>query len=128
MTTAGLGIATTAAFLITLVTGVLLMFYYKPYPGNEIADMLVAQGYRYPDTLDGWADFEFVTAASPWVLPATRRRVDRFKFYQRIAWARPTALRAPVQALARWRCAHDVYTFPIEQRLVEWLRPGPRLS
>jgi quinol-cytochrome oxidoreductase complex cytochrome b subunit len=31
-TTMGLGIATTAAFLITLVTGVLLMFYYKPYP------------------------------------------------------------------------------------------------
>ena len=26
----GLGIAATAAFLITLVTGVLLMFYYKP--------------------------------------------------------------------------------------------------
>jgi quinol-cytochrome oxidoreductase complex cytochrome b subunit len=30
-TTAGLGIMTTAAFLITLITGVLLMFYYKPY-------------------------------------------------------------------------------------------------
>ncbi len=29
--TMGLGIMTTAAFLITLVTGVLLMFYYKPY-------------------------------------------------------------------------------------------------
>ncbi len=31
-TTFGLGIACAAAFLITLVTGVLLMFYYKPYP------------------------------------------------------------------------------------------------
>ncbi|OFW17336.1 MAG: hypothetical protein A3F70_14560 [Acidobacteria bacterium RIFCSPLOWO2_12_FULL_67_14] len=31
-TTAGLGLATLGAFLITLVTGVLLMFYYKPYP------------------------------------------------------------------------------------------------
>lgn len=31
-TTMGLGIMTTAAFLITLVTGILLMFYYKPYP------------------------------------------------------------------------------------------------
>ena len=31
-TTAGLGVAAMAAFLITLVTGVLLMFYYKPYP------------------------------------------------------------------------------------------------
>jgi quinol-cytochrome oxidoreductase complex cytochrome b subunit len=31
-TTAGLGIATLSAFVITLVTGILLMFYYKPYP------------------------------------------------------------------------------------------------
>jgi quinol-cytochrome oxidoreductase complex cytochrome b subunit len=31
-TTVGLGIATAAAFLLTLITGVLLMFYYKPYP------------------------------------------------------------------------------------------------
>ena len=31
-TTLGLGVASAAAFLITLVTGVLLMFYYKPYP------------------------------------------------------------------------------------------------
>ena len=30
--TMGLGIASLSAFLITLVTGVLLMFYYKPYP------------------------------------------------------------------------------------------------
>ena len=32
LATWGLGIASAAAFLITLVTGVLLMFYYKPYP------------------------------------------------------------------------------------------------
>lgn len=31
-TTMGLGIAAGSAFLITLITGVLLMFYYKPYP------------------------------------------------------------------------------------------------
>ncbi|MFV0389662.1 MAG: cytochrome b N-terminal domain-containing protein [Pyrinomonadaceae bacterium] len=30
-TTMGLGIITTASFLITLITGILLMFYYKPY-------------------------------------------------------------------------------------------------
>jgi quinol-cytochrome oxidoreductase complex cytochrome b subunit len=38
-TTAGLGIATVAAFLITLVTGVLLMFYYKPYPDAAYESM-----------------------------------------------------------------------------------------
>lgn len=31
-TTMGLGILTASAFLLTVVTGVLLMFYYKPYP------------------------------------------------------------------------------------------------
>jgi quinol-cytochrome oxidoreductase complex cytochrome b subunit len=31
-TTMGLGIITTSAFMLTLITGVLLMFYYKPYP------------------------------------------------------------------------------------------------
>jgi quinol-cytochrome oxidoreductase complex cytochrome b subunit len=31
-TTMGLGIMTVSAFLITLVTGVMLMFYYKPFP------------------------------------------------------------------------------------------------
>jgi hypothetical protein len=30
--TMGLGVASAAAFFITLVTGILLMFYYKPYP------------------------------------------------------------------------------------------------
>ncbi|GAB6165917.1 hypothetical protein JCM19992_19170 [Thermostilla marina] len=32
-TTWGLGLAATSAFLISLVTGILLMVYYKPYPG-----------------------------------------------------------------------------------------------
>ena len=31
-TTMGLGIMTTSAFLLTLITGVMLMFYYKPFP------------------------------------------------------------------------------------------------
>jgi hypothetical protein len=50
--------------------------------------------------------------------------VDRFGFYQRIGWARSTPLRAPVQALARWRCREDRYEFPIEKAVFEWLRPS----
>jgi quinol-cytochrome oxidoreductase complex cytochrome b subunit len=38
-TTWGLGIMTAAAFLLTLVTGVLLMFYYKPYPDVAYASI-----------------------------------------------------------------------------------------
>ncbi|MEW5702548.1 MAG: cytochrome b N-terminal domain-containing protein [Candidatus Zixiibacteriota bacterium] len=38
-TTMGLGIVCAASFLITLVTGVMLMFYYKPYPDVAYASI-----------------------------------------------------------------------------------------
>lgn len=58
-TTAGLGIASTAAFLITLVTGVLLMFYYKPYPDaayDSIKDIhFVVPTGRFIRNIHRWA-------------------------------------------------------------------------
>jgi len=58
-TTAGLGIATLAGFLITLVTGVLLMFYYKPYPDAAYDSMkdihfIVPTG-RFVRNIHRWA-------------------------------------------------------------------------
>ena len=59
MTTAGLGIASVAAFLITLVTGVLLMFYYKPYPDaayDSIKDIhFVVPTGRFMRNIHRWA-------------------------------------------------------------------------
>jgi quinol-cytochrome oxidoreductase complex cytochrome b subunit len=58
-TTAGLGIASVAAFLITLVTGVLLMFYYKPYPDvayDSIKDIhFVVPTGRFMRNIHRWA-------------------------------------------------------------------------
>ncbi len=58
-TTLGLGIASAAAFLITVVTGVLLMFYYKPYPGvayDSIKDIhFVVPTGRFMRNLHRWA-------------------------------------------------------------------------
>lgn len=104
------------------------VFYYKPYPGNEIADMLVRQGYRFPRTLDEWAAFDYVGSSGPWLTREQHILIERFKFYQRIAWSRATPLRAPLQALARWRCARDSYAFPFEKALIEWIRHPVRLS
>jgi radical SAM superfamily enzyme YgiQ (UPF0313 family) len=96
-------------------------FYYKPYPGTEIVDALAKEGHPLPRRLEEWAGIE--DAASPWVDSAKRALVERFKFYQQVAWARPTPLRAPLQALARWRCDRDFYGLPLEKAMVEWLRP-----
>lgn len=58
-TTLGLGIAATAAFLITLITGVLLMFYYKPYPDvayDSIKDIhFVVPTGRFIRNIHRWA-------------------------------------------------------------------------
>ena len=57
--TFGLGIASTAAFLITLITGVLLMFYYKPYPEaayQSIKDIhFVVPTGRFMRNIHRWA-------------------------------------------------------------------------
>ncbi len=103
-------------------------FYYKPYPGNEIADMLVRDGYQFPKTLEEWADFDYVGSSGPWVTREKYKLVERFKFYQRLAWNRASPLRVPLQKLARWRCENDVYGFPIEKKLVEWIRQPVQLS
>jgi anaerobic magnesium-protoporphyrin IX monomethyl ester cyclase len=98
------------------------MFYYRPYPGTPIADALARDGHPMPTSLDAWAEMEHDTSPSPWVDDRKRATVDRFMFYQRIGWAPRTPLRAPVQALARWRCAHDNYAWPVEQRVLTALR------
>lgn len=104
------------------------IFYFKPYPGSPLTDDAVRDGYSLPCTLDEWARFDFIGSAGPWVTPEVHRRVERFKFYQRIAWAPGSPWSRPVRALARWRLQRDAYGLPIEKTLGEWLWPQPELS
>lgn len=105
------------------------IFFYQPYPGSPIADAVRDQGYPMPGTLEEWADFDFVGAHGPWVSREKWQLVQRFKFYSRYAWeARNGPLRRPLQKLSRWRCAKDLYDFPVEKWLTEWFRPGMQIS
>jgi anaerobic magnesium-protoporphyrin IX monomethyl ester cyclase len=104
------------------------VFYYKPYPGSQIASQIQSTGYPLPTTLPEWAEFDYVSSSGPWVAPGMRRHVEAFKFYNGLAWGAESWWRRPLQQLARWRCRHDFYWVPIEKLLVERLRPGPALS
>lgn len=104
------------------------IFYFKPYPGSALTDGAVRDGYQLPCSLDEWADFDFIGSAGPWVSPRRHRLVERFKFYQRLAWDRPAPWLAPLRGVARWRLAADRYALPVEKLVGEWLRPPPRLS
>jgi radical SAM superfamily enzyme YgiQ (UPF0313 family) len=106
----------------------LSLFYFKPYPGNPIAGRLRAQGYTFPQTLEAWAEFDYVGSSNEWLTAAQKREIEHFKFYQRLAYGRPRLLRRPLQRLARWRVQRHAYALPLERRLLEWLRPPQALS
>lgn len=103
------------------------IFYYRPYPGNPIADAARESGYEFPRGLEQWADFDYVAGRGPWISAERWRNVERFKFYARHIW-QPGVWRWPLRAASRWRCDNDWYAFPIEKALVELMRPPQQVS
>jgi anaerobic magnesium-protoporphyrin IX monomethyl ester cyclase len=104
------------------------IFYFKPYPGTPITEQAVAGGFTLPCSLDEWSRFDFVGSIGPWVTPAKHRLIERFKFFQQMAWDPESAWRRPLQALARWRCARDFYAAPLEKLVIDLVRPAVKLS
>jgi anaerobic magnesium-protoporphyrin IX monomethyl ester cyclase len=104
------------------------IFYFKPYPGSALTADAIRDGYAPPSTLEEWSHFDFIGSSGPWVSPAKRRHVERFKFYQDLAWDRGGAWRRPVRRLARWRLEKDTYGLPVERLFERWLRPVQPLS
>jgi radical SAM superfamily enzyme YgiQ (UPF0313 family) len=95
-----------------------MAFYFKPYPGSTLTAEAVSRGYQLPRTLDEWSSFDYVGSRGPWVSAEKYRRMERFKFYQRLAWDPVPVWQKPLQALARWRCGRDAYAFPVERLLL----------
>jgi len=104
------------------------VFYFKPYPGSAITQDAVASGYSLPCTLDEWSSFDFVTSRGPWISAEGFAKVERFKFYQKLAWDPVPAWKKPAQWVARWRVRRDAYGLPLEKAVSEWWDPPPRLA
>ncbi len=102
------------------------IFYYKPYPGSSLS---VGLSDAMPNDLAGWANFDYVQGeAGQWVSPATFEFMERFKFYNRYAWGAERIAKKPLQALARLRCEHNWYRYPLEKLIMDRVRPPVELS
>jgi len=105
------------------------IFYYKPYPGNKIADELAREGYRFPKGLEEWSNFDFVDSGkSDWLTDEQVQLIESFKFYQQLAWSRPTSGKFIFQQIAKLRCNTNTFRFPVERKLVNILRPQKRMA
>ena len=104
------------------------IFFFRPYPGSAITQEMERQGHRLPSSLEEWARFDIYGGGS-WVDETTLRRVERFRFYQRIGWDPPPgAWKRPLAALARWRCRSGRFGWPLEMLAAERVRPRTALS
>ncbi len=104
------------------------IFYFKPYPGSQITQEVTANGYQLPQTIEEWGEFDYIGSSGPWVSDEKFQFIELFKFYNKVAWAKPRWFALPVQKLAQWRCKKDYYKFPVEKFIIETLKPSPKLS
>jgi anaerobic magnesium-protoporphyrin IX monomethyl ester cyclase len=105
------------------------IYYFKPYPGSQLVIDAVARGFKLPQTLQGWANFDYVAGEpGPWVTPKKFELIERFKFFHELAWQRSSRSKRLLQQLARYRCHRSNYQFPVEMLFTRWLVPLQKLS
>ena len=107
---------------------------FTPYPGAPVMERAFELGINVPKTLEGWVDFFPRYTVLPWLEGARHERLQTMREYLRVAFRRiPIGVRktTPLQRIvhgsigvaARWRLDHDVYRFPFELHLKDWVSP-----
>lgn len=104
------------------------IFYFKPYPGSEITRNVEADGYTLPKSIQDWAEFDYIGSSGPWVSDEKYQLVERFKFYNRLAWIPGNTALWPLKQLARWRLRGMRFGFSVEKQVADWVRPSAKLS
>jgi anaerobic magnesium-protoporphyrin IX monomethyl ester cyclase len=104
------------------------IFYFKPYPGSAITQEVVRQGYELPATIEEWSEFDYIGSSGPWLSDDRYELVERFKFYNQLAYRKNGPLLWPLQTVARWRMRKWKFGFPLEKALADRLGMRPKLS
>ncbi len=104
------------------------IFYFKPYPGSKITEDVLKKGYKLPQSIHEWADFDYVGSSGPWVNKEKYAFFEKFKFYLKLAYSKQGILFKPFQLLAKLRCEYGFYSFSIEKRIADILFNKQKLS
>jgi radical SAM superfamily enzyme YgiQ (UPF0313 family) len=105
------------------------IYYFKPYPGSALVIEAVERGFRLPETLTEWAQFDYVAGEpGPWVSAEKFELIERFKFFHELAWKKASPGRMLLQRIARYRCTRNNYRWPVEMLFTRWLAPAQKLS
>lgn len=105
-------------------------FFFAPYPGAPMYQEAIRLGFKPPDRLEDWADFNLTELHTPWVNPVYKEKVDMIiDFYmpfaspgpelrQKMAAGGPKAIAyRGMHKMAAWRVGKRDFRLPIEWRV-----------
>ncbi|MDO8736905.1 MAG: radical SAM protein, partial [Thermoleophilia bacterium] len=105
-------------------------FFFAPYPGAPMYDEAIRLGFRPPENLEAWADFDLTELHTPWVDPVYKEKVDMIiDFYMPFASPSPDLRRRmdaggvkgnaykAMHRLAAWRVGNRDFRAPLEWQL-----------
>jgi radical SAM superfamily enzyme YgiQ (UPF0313 family) len=118
----------------------IILYMYTPVPlAGELYEEAKAEGFRFPDTLEGWISDDWQefaqrrSAHTPWLDDPLRRYVHDFErvlnaYYPTITDPRLRGYwRGILRSISAWRYHARVYRYPIElralQKLLAYQRP-----
>lgn len=113
------------------------LFAYTPLPGTHFLPEAEKLGYRLPDSLEGWTQYEFHAHTAPWIPKKYVQFTDAASIYfmflagharkvvaavapKRLLWPALLAERAMYQ-LSRFRIATGCFFLPLEYHAIKWV-------
>jgi radical SAM superfamily enzyme YgiQ (UPF0313 family) len=118
----------------------IIMYLYTPVPlAGELFEEAKAEGFAFPETLDGWVSPEWLnfsqrrSTTMPWIQQTLQQRIHDFErvlnaYYPTSTDAKLTGTwRTLLRGVAAWRYHTRFYRFPLElramHRLIAYQRP-----
>ncbi len=90
--------------------------FFTPYPGTALTRLGQQHGYRLPDTLAGWSDFDARSVKTPWISEAQKKKVKQVAdFY--LPWAYPNQLAREKVARSRVKPLYRLFTLACRARV-----------
>lgn len=107
---------------------------YTPYPCTRLYPEALAKGFRPPDSLEGWGDYQYNSVKNlPWLKGRMRSIIRTVGCFSKFGFHRPQMEAYPfpgnlairvaffvMQASAKLRWRYKFFWFPVEWRLFEW--------
>lgn len=105
------------------------IFYFKPYPGTQITNEVVASGeYTMPSSIEEWAEFDYVGSRGPWVSEAKFQDFEKYKFYLKVLARKRNPFNWPLTAVAKYRVKNQAFKLAIDKKVVELFIKEKKLS